>query len=68
MFPLSHVAEGIFHLVFGKHCALERLHHPITDASLQERCHLPPAAVGLLKERVQQDPMESDVLQEDSHA
>lgn len=68
MFPLGHVAEGIFHLGLGKHCALEGFHDPITDASLQELCYLPPAVIGLLKKRIQQDPVESDVLQEDSHA
>ena len=66
VFPLSHVAEGIFHLGLGKHCALEGLHDSINVAILDLLCHLPPAVIGLLKKGVQQDPMESDVLQEDS--
>lgn len=62
MFPLSHVAEGVLHLGLGKHGALEGLHDPVTDASFQERRHLPPTVIGLLKKGIQQDPMKSDIL------
>lgn len=65
---LGHVAEGVLHLGLGEHGALEGLHHAVPDARTQQRCHLPPAGAGLVEQRVQQDPVEGHVLQEDGHA
>lgn len=68
MLALGHVAEGVLHVSLGEHGALERLHHAIADACPQQLCHLLPAGVRVLPQRIQQDAVEGDVFQKDGHA
>ena len=61
---LGHVAEGILHLTPLKDGGTQRLDRSLLDALPQELRHLYPLTVALLKQGVQQDPVEGNIPQE----
>lgn len=65
---LSHVSEGFLHLVSSEHCSLQRLDYTSQNAFLEQLVHFFPFMVVCFKESIEQDPMEGDVFQEQSHA
>lgn len=65
---LSHKSKGFLHLVSFEHGGLQRLDYAAFNALLEQLVHFCPFLVVCFKESVEQDPMEGDIFQEQSHA
>ncbi len=67
MFSLGHESEGTLKIFFFKDCSIQWSDHPIPNSLRKQLRHCIPLWISIFKEGIQQNTMETYVLQKHSH-